>query len=320
MSLVEVTLALGLFAGASTPVSARQPEVSVAFENCDESQSDEMRHLVALELGATLTAAAAPNATRGLVLCKGDLVELTIVDPNTSKTLHRSVRLTETGAKGRSRLIALALSELVMASWSELASNPRPTLPPAEPAASPEARAASLDAYRAHAPSPVEVSVNGLARHFFLSPGLLWGGSLRLDYQQAPSPFVFGVDLAGEHQQTPNALGHISIDSMSLAPSAQWDARFGIFAFRMGLAIRVGVANVAGHPNNPAYVSAAATDPWAGAALLTSVGVSWSRFFARLALEAGYTWVSIQTSVENQSNVGLNGPWLAVMLGVGYLP
>src|SRR4029077_7676204 len=83
----------------------------------------------------------------------GDSASLRVLDPTTGKSVERSVALAQAAPTARARLLALAIAELVAASWSELESNPQPKAPPAEPLAPVEAREA---ARRVVEPRPIE--------------------------------------------------------------------------------------------------------------------------------------------------------------------
>ena len=72
-------------------------------------------------------------------------VVVLVTDPRFS--LDRTIDLKE-APRARARLLALAIVELISASWTELETNPDPVVPPAGVRAAPEARRAALGAVR----------------------------------------------------------------------------------------------------------------------------------------------------------------------------
>jgi hypothetical protein len=320
MSIAPLAALLALGLSAPESVVETHGGVSLTFQGCDPVLAGEMRRLVALELGVTLAEDGSEQATRGVVVCEGTLFGLSVRDTATGRQLQRSIRLTGGDPMGQPRLIALALAELVLASWSGVSPDASASIasPPVQPLDVIEPQPATPVIPEEHGPFPAEISVAGMAQHFFLSAGMLWGAALRLDYNQLPSSFTLGIELGAAHQQTPDALGQIDINSVSIGVSEQATTRIGYFAFRLGLGIRLGVATVTGQPDNPNYLSASGTAPWLGAAILASTAFERGRFFARL--ELGYTLVPIQTVVEGQSSTGLDGPWATLLLGAGFAP
>ena len=124
-----------------------RPSVSIDIAGCDPDLARESRRIAAIELRATLVDTA-PDATVTQVraTCRATFAELEVVDPTTGKSLGRTVTLAEAPPNGRARLLALAVAELVAASWSELQSNPKPRALAATQLAPSAAReAASVD-------------------------------------------------------------------------------------------------------------------------------------------------------------------------------
>ena len=129
------------------------PSVSLEVDPCVQADVAEVRRIVGIELGALLedrepaggaaTTKGASDTTRVTVACAGPLVELRVDDPLTGKGLTRPIDLSTSSATARSRLLAIAIAELVAASWTELESNPHPRVVPAGPPASTAAREAA---------------------------------------------------------------------------------------------------------------------------------------------------------------------------------
>jgi hypothetical protein len=299
----------------------RRPAISITIQECTNRFDDAaIRRLTAMELGATIVDSPI-GATTCLVVCEGDLVYLRVEDPTTAKTVTRSVRVPVAANGAQPRMVALALAELAIASWTELASNPHPSVPSAESPSPPEARAAALEAVRTRATSGLIFSAEASSRHFFLSPGMLWGVAVRAATQRPTSGWTLGVDLMAEHQQTPDALGTVVAYSGSLAVDGQYQATMGFLRLSLGAAFRLGLAYLAGEPKDSTVQPGNGTDPWGGPAIVAAAEAMtpW-QVSARLGVEAGYTWLSIRSQVEGQDSVAMYGPWLGVTLGIGYAP
>src|SRR4029079_18035478 len=96
----------------------------------DASLAVEAQRLAASELRATLVDPAPDGTvTEVKATCRGALAALEVIDPTTGKSLERTVARTAAAPNGRARLLALAVAELVVASWSELQTNPEPRAP-----------------------------------------------------------------------------------------------------------------------------------------------------------------------------------------------
>jgi hypothetical protein len=193
---------VGLLAWA-WPASAEPPPVSLTLEGCPNLKPAEVERIFSAELGSPATLPGDPAVTEVTIVCEGDRVLLRVKDPLSRKTVQRSFDTTTFDKKATPRLIALAASELVLASWAELYSNPTPTVQPeGKPPSSQEAtairqalRERSFFAGEPDAPQtrpdPDEpeqrvLRILGLvsARTFpgeaTADAGTIWGGGLRL--------------------------------------------------------------------------------------------------------------------------------------------
>jgi hypothetical protein len=108
-------------------------------EHCPSLDARAVQRLFSADLGTTLTSKPGPEVTDVTITCEGDRVAVRVLDPISRKTLRRSFDPRPFGPGAQSRIVAIAASELVLASWAELAANPEPEVPPEGPAPSPEA-------------------------------------------------------------------------------------------------------------------------------------------------------------------------------------
>jgi hypothetical protein len=117
--------------------------VNVELRNCNELSQPEVRRVLLAELSAHLTEDRASDVTRIIVECNGPRAVLRVGDPLSRKVVQRTIDLGASEPKARGRLLALATAELVVASWTELETNPNPKVEPAGPRPPATVRAAA---------------------------------------------------------------------------------------------------------------------------------------------------------------------------------
>ena len=139
-----LALAVAVHTASARAEGLERPRVSIGIVGCDAALAREAQRIAAIELRATLVEPAPDGSvTQVTAACRGSLADLNVADPTTGKSLGRTVALTEAAPNGRARLLALAVAELVVASWSELQNNPQPRAPAATPLAPYAAREAA---------------------------------------------------------------------------------------------------------------------------------------------------------------------------------
>ena len=89
--------------------------------------------MLSAELSAHLAEERASDVTRIIIECTGPRAVLRVGDPLSRKVVQRTIDLSTSEPKARGRLLALATAELVVASWTELETNPKPRVEPAGP-------------------------------------------------------------------------------------------------------------------------------------------------------------------------------------------
>jgi hypothetical protein len=113
--------------------------VRLTVEHCETLDARAVQRIFSADLGTTPTTKSGPEVTEVTVTCEGEHVAVRVVDPISRKTLRRTFDPRSFGKEAQSRIIAIAASELVLASWAELAANPTPQVPAEGPAPSPAA-------------------------------------------------------------------------------------------------------------------------------------------------------------------------------------
>ena len=129
-----------------------------------------------------------------------------MIDPTTGKSLARTVALTEAAPNGRARLLALAVAELVVASWSELQSNPQPRAPPATPLAPYAAREAARAAV---ADRSLELAA-AFDVHVLASGDFLFGGGARAAVWISPL-ILARFDALADYAELDRATGSVAV-------------------------------------------------------------------------------------------------------------
>lgn len=137
-SLAVAGFAVATALELSALADARHPPVVVELRQCEQPLEAEVRRIVGVELrAAVIDAADARDAvTRVVATCRGSAVDLSLDDASTAKRLERTVALAEAAPTARPRLVALAVAELVAASWQEIQRGSESTgkaVPPGEP-------------------------------------------------------------------------------------------------------------------------------------------------------------------------------------------
>jgi hypothetical protein len=105
---------------------ANPPPVRLVVEACDSLDATSITRIFAADLGTPLTTAEGADITEVNIGCEGEHVVVRVKDPLSRKSVRRSFDPKSFGNQGQSRLIAIAASELVLASWAELAESPTP--------------------------------------------------------------------------------------------------------------------------------------------------------------------------------------------------
>lgn len=304
------------------------PLVVLEVEPCLPVDPVQVRHLVAIELGAQLldTDPSPPTEARGLIRarvgCRDALVELHVDDGVTGKELVRAVDLARQDPAVHPRLIAVALAELVFASWAELLVTPRPAVQPATPPPPPATRAASSDRVaRKLPPALPDTGIHGSAigSLLFLFSGapVLAGGGLRLggDHRRHVS---WDFDFSALHGVSSTALGKVTTDLLSSRATLMGHYRLPHLLLRGGAGLRMGAARMSGSPIDPMQVEARSVWAlWGGPLVGLGLSAAAARLRIDLSFEAGYVLWPVAARVSGVRQVALEDAWFGLTLGLG---
>jgi hypothetical protein len=134
-----------------------------------------VRRIFAADLGAKADAPPGEDVTAVIIRCDGSKVVMTVRDPLSRKAVRRTFDSKTFGERGEARLVALAASELVFASWAELDKNPEPAVTGEGPPARAETLATARAVVRARDVARAQPGNDGNARARKLVPRTLDG-------------------------------------------------------------------------------------------------------------------------------------------------
>ncbi len=105
------------------------PPLRLSLHSCEHLIDGEVERILLLELGSKRAEEGSVLVTEVMIECGPTRSIITVEDAITRKVLRRAIPADPTG-EGQARLLALAASELLLASWAELDINPHPLVEP----------------------------------------------------------------------------------------------------------------------------------------------------------------------------------------------
>lgn len=273
----------------------------------------EAQRIATVELRATLVESPPDAATtRVSATCKDGLAALRVLDPMTGKSVERRVALAQAAPTARARLLALAIAELVAASWSELESNPRPSAPTAEPLAPLIAR----EAARAAIARPFVELAAFADTHLLASGDWLFGGGARAVFWISPR-LSLRVDALADYGELSRAAGTVvvTMPSLSAALGASWTR--GVLRPGVSLGVRGGYVWMSGVAASAGNVGTGERGAWFGPEAAFELGV-WprARIHPVLALRAGAHIIGVRGTVTEGRDVEDTAIWGGLSLGL----
>jgi hypothetical protein len=310
-----------MLGGAGVAGAEAPPSVALELLDCAQVDESEVRRVVAADLGFPLTDAARGASTHVNVGCGGERVEIVVDDGLTSKQLRRAIDLRVVPAAARSRLVAVAVSELISASWAELESAPRPEIsvpPPNE-----EVRRVALATVARQRPvqsTRLRLAAFASSSAFFSGAGVLWGGGIRLGRDEAHR-LGWALELSGAHGGTTTSLGTIAVDLVDVGASLALRHRASRWTVRGGPAVHGGAVHFGGTPDTEAAAGHGFWGPWLAAAVSAGLEVSLTpRLALACAATGGYVVVATEARAAGKPAAGINGPFVSLQLGIEWSP
>jgi hypothetical protein len=287
--------------------------VSITVVGCEDALAREARRIATIELRAVLVETTPDMATTQVQATCGPLAaDLRVIDPTTGKSVERSVALSLATPNARARLLALAIAELVAASWSELESNPEPKAPSAAPLAPVAAREAARAAI---APMPVELAAVADA-HLLASGDLVLGGGARSEIWISPMLFV-RFDALADYAELSRPTGTVALTMASVSSSL--GASFGgaWLQPRVSVGARGGGAWLSGVATGAATTGYHEAGAWGGPELAVECA-AWPRAHVHpvLSLSLGAHILGVRGTVNAGHDILATGLWGGLGLGV----
>lgn len=324
MSLLRAgALAVALLSFPTAAHGQTEPEslaVSLSIDACVDVDTAEVRRLFGIELGTSVPDAVQtddPDATQVQVTCDGELVSLKVQDPLTGKSLTRRISL---GDKGRERLLALAVMELLVASWIELEATPDPKVEPADKRAQDDARRSARQIAKRRLPPSNghwRTTTSVLGGVALASPGVQGGGGVRVEFD-APNGYGWGADIIVQRMTDQLALGDVEVSSIGGGLSVHAHRTWGALRFRGAVGARVGATTMTGKPSESGVEGGSFTGRFAGPFARLTVGVEALKHVSvELSAEPGYHLLPVRGTVDGVEETEVEGPWLAANLAVG---
>jgi hypothetical protein len=289
--------------------------------------------LLDIELGddgavmATMEDETLPYVDVDLGACEPGAREIKVAagNPATKKTVRRTVAIADTPAPARPRLLALAVVELLRASWPELARNDPPKVePPPAPAVAPaEKREPAPEAPRAEAP-PSRVGLwlafdgrwsVGIGQPTTAIDGARVGASIALP----PRSLRLIADVGAGYGHGSDPLGNIDLVVASGALGLAGDLSIGSAHLELGVVIEPGAAWAAGRASNPKDHGAKVVDfVLTTSALATLRAPVKDRVSLLVTAAAGPVLRGAQLLANGHSTGGVAGGLVGLRAGVGF--
>ena len=286
--------------------------------------SDEIGRIAAIELHAARVGSedSSPDVTRIDVTCESaDVIALHVSDPLTSKDVSRKVSIAGIDERARARTIALAVAELVSASWVELETAPEPTVEPIpqrvpvrEPPPIEHKTAGNRPRTRSAAPSVVFEAVAG-ARVFFQSRELLLGGGAAIEPWLTKTTLL-RFDGFVEHGSTTRRPGDVTIDTASTSAAIGFGKFSGDVRLTGTLGLRAGYARLVGLAKAQNLQGQVIDGAWLGPEARLGVEIA-PRSHVHLVIDWSFGWAfaGVVGPIPGDRDVLAEGPWGAVSIG-----
>lgn len=320
----------------STNLLAASPRLQLQIASCVQVNYGEVGRQVALRLQAVLVNDKDADVLQIRVECQTRFLEVRVEDPKTQetvvnavdpqpylelrvddpitgKTLRRTVDILSAPRLHRERLLAVAISDLVSASWLEINANPEPEVRPVG-----KVSASVVESIRTFAKGKSEL-------FFSLEPATQYYPTEALLLAGVTSGFAFHI-----YQELFVGVGSSFLTTQK--KRQQQDIRLGLYAARIDLGVheqwnshhlflsvgaQLGVLSIGAPFSEPKVIAGG------GHALSLSPMLSagfaerfWEHLGIKLSVEGGYQLVDAVVEFPLAKNIELRGPWVAARIGL----
>jgi hypothetical protein len=306
-------------AGHAQSAAGEMSGLTVTANGCPDLNMGRIQEHVRLEL-ATLVPTVAELPPLDVDLhCDGLHVRVTLRDSVTAKWVARDVVLSATARVDQERTLALAASELFLASWAELLLEkpaersirvPEPVVVAAERAVQ---RAVPALAHR-----PIlelDLVANGRVRHLS-APVPTLGAALRIGRTNAGGWELYGTG-GWEHGAAERSSGRVEVDAAEAGVALGWAWQTGRLRVDATGSASAMYASLRGVASSAAFYGATHAGLTADMSAGVEASVSFHVLLLGAALASGYLAPGPVGIVDKETAVRLDGPWVGAMLLCG---
>ena len=280
---VSASLCIGPCSHAAAQADTRAADISTRVDPCVPVELDQFHRVLAIELGTSIDYSADVHQKGGLTTvslsCRPDGIQLHLEDGLTRKSMTRVVDITRIEATSRSRLLALAVAEFVVASWVELRLSPPKVLGAPPPQAASRARRvvtryeqAQPPVFGAERPTTWRLGLSfdtvGFTSARYPVPGagaqLLHRGFLPLELSVSLQWAYRDVLTSSFDDRTRD----IRVTLLSTLLAVRYAGSLGAFDLSIGLGGRLGLVQLAGRTGMQGIRSKAPWERWGGSGLV----------------------------------------------------
>jgi hypothetical protein len=321
------------------------------LRECGELRESEVERIISAELGSSATEDEPQEPTWIVATCDNTRVLVEVGDTISRKTLRRSFDLGRAPAQARSRLVAIAASELVLASWAELAIRPRLRVEPEGPPPSAERAARARERATRVSPAPPvgpepglepatvaeerdeplllaprqrwldelppdrrRFRLTGMAtvRAFLSQDATLWGAGARIGEERLVLT-SWALDAMFER----GTVSGFEVQSWSVGGMLYLYGRARFLTGRIGAGLRVGLSASTAAAGKSSPPPTRVLIPWGWPMLAAGVSIGRELVALELSAESGYVSFPVSSGANGLSVGGL---WVGVQLGLSILP
>ena len=294
---------------ASVAHAYDQPSLGVDVRDCGSAEG--VRAIVALELDAhALAVSEVPaHATRVTAHCDSELAVLEVTDPLTRKTVSRVIGLEHVDQRARLRVLAIAIAELVSASWFELAQRPR--VRASEPAAAVKERGLALRVVRERE-ALWQWSVGAgpaLTTSSSFVFNAAYGATLQLFTRSPRDDFLWHVEVSGLYGREAHPSGAITTSELTVGFLGLVNFQLTeMFGFQLGGGLRGAAGKLRGDADDPSQVrDRELSGAYGGVVLAFGGSVELGHWGSVRLLHQGYFGSSLQANIDGEPAAALGG-------------
>jgi len=292
--------------------SAAPPAIRLTEHGCSAYDRARLDELIAIEL-ETVESDRPARPSDVALECSAGVVSIRASLRGTSRERKSRVDPKAMDPAAATRLLALAITELLAQLWSEA----EPARPPPVPAARP--------AEPQDVPAPLTVAHErefavfaGAAFRTMLEPRAgLFGGALRAEYD--PVPWLgLGLDLEVADGSVQSSHADVDVLLGSAALYAPIGARLGRTALGAGPGVRMGWVELSPTRLEPGATGRDVSGAWGGPLLMARALWTNNALALCSGLEAGLVTLPVVGTLNGEAaEVEVRGVWVAASLSVG---